>query len=81
MRLREKTQFAGYTADQIDEASVWLDEVRYAFSEARIVVSNMKDTSVEEAKTAFLRMCRTGVPMSEADFNAALDWAVSPSDS
>jgi len=78
MRSREKTQWAGVSYDDIDNASVWIDEVRYAFMEAKVVVTDIQYATVAEAKEAFLHICKLGVPMSEADFEAAVAWATDP---
>lgn len=75
-RSREKTQWAGVPVDDIDNAMDWADETRYAFWQAKVVVTNIKYANVAEAKEAFLHICKLGVPMSEEDFEAAVSWAV-----
>lgn len=61
------------TADR--EAGVnWMDRCVDAFSDARVVVTLLDNASVAQAKKAFLHICRVGVPMSEADFDAATAW-------
>lgn len=77
MRSREKTQWAGVPIADIDDAAQWIDDTRYAFMEAKVVVTDIRYATVEEAKDAFLHICKLGVPMSEADFEAAVAWAVS----
>jgi hypothetical protein len=36
--------------------------------------TTISDATADEAKYAFLRICRVGVPMSEADFDQAVAW-------
>lgn len=61
------------TADR--EAGVdWMDRCIDAFSDARVVVTLLENASVIQAKKAFLHICRSGVPMSESDFDAATAW-------
>ena len=43
-----------------------------AFGNARVTLTVIVDATPEEAKHAFLRICRTGVPMSETDFDRAM---------
>lgn len=76
MRDREKTQWAGWSLDDIDNSAVWVDEVRYAFQEARVVVTDIQYATLEQAKEAFMHICKVGVQMSEADFDAATKWAL-----
>lgn len=75
-RSREKTQWAGVSTDDIDNAMVWADQVKYAFSDARIVATDIKYATFEEALEAFLHICKPGVPMTKKDFKAALSWAI-----
>lgn len=60
---------------RIDQMLRWMDEVDRAFSDARVTVTEIHNASAQEARDAFLHICRVGVPMSEADFDAALNWA------
>lgn len=53
----------------------WFDVTSAAFSEARVVVTEISEASAAEAKHAFMHICKVGVPMSEQDFAAALAWA------
>lgn len=74
MRLRWGSQWKGTPDTVLDEGLRWFDECVNAFAEARIVVTEMERASAAQAKHAFLHICRVGVPMSEADFDAALGW-------
>lgn len=47
----------------------WLDEVRRAAIETRIVISTIDGGDVAEAKRRFLRIARVGVPMSAEHFD------------
>lgn len=53
--------------------SLW-DDVGAAFREARTMHSVIEEATPAEARHAFIRICRTGVPMSEEDFDRALRW-------
>jgi hypothetical protein len=57
-----------------DDGLDWLGRCQDAFNNARIVVTDLQNASATEAKDAFLHICKVGVPMSEADFEAALHW-------
>ena len=57
-----------------DEALVWFDQCSDSVRDARIVSTIIIRASPEEAKKAFLHICRVGTPISEEDFNKALDW-------
>jgi hypothetical protein len=76
MRGREDTQWVGIPISDIDNASKWIDDVRDAFMGARIVVTDIRYATFEEALDAFLHICKLGVPMTKKDFKAALSWAV-----
>ena len=60
--------------DSVDEMCELYDKARQAFSNARVTATTIQDATPEQAKHAFLRICRTGVPMSEADFERAMAW-------
>lgn len=53
----------------------WFDRVQDAFGDTQVVAVDMEDATVEEARSAFLRICRAGVPMSQVDFDAAVSWS------
>lgn len=42
--------------------------------EARTVETLIQNATAEEARHAFLRICRVGVPMSQEDFDRAVGW-------
>lgn len=65
---------AGFEEAQIDAFVERWDEVFHAFREARVVETEIDGATAEEAKSIFLRICRTGVPMREEDFDRALCW-------
>lgn len=75
-RSREATQWAGVSIDDIDNSMVWADKVKYAFSDARVVATDIKYATFDEALEAFLHICKLGVPMTKKDFKAALSWAI-----
>lgn len=69
-----ETQWSAYSESQRDEALRWFDVCTRAFSDARVVVTDVQGATADEAKDAFLHICRVGVPMSEKDLETALGW-------
>lgn len=66
--------------EHADEESVqglmeFWDDSCQAFMDARVSSTVIRDATPEQAKHAFLRICRTGVPMSAEDFDLAVRWA------
>lgn len=53
-------------------------DVTHTFMQAKASMTTIEEASPAEAKDAFLAICRTGVPMSEADFDFAMSWTVTP---
>ncbi|KVP75208.1 DUF262 domain-containing protein [Burkholderia ubonensis] len=76
--MRERWVSPEWTSLSVDERNAglkWWDEVASArFGGARVVVTVLESATPEEAREAFTHICRVGVPMSEADFDAALKW-------
>ena len=64
----------GHSDSDIEACAHQWDKITRGFQEARIVETCLQDATPEEARHAFLRICRNGVPMSEEDFDAALNW-------
>lgn len=65
--------------DRLSEAETtkalnFADRFSRALREQRIVTTHINDASPDEAKSVFLRVCKTGVPMSAEDFDRALNW-------
>ena len=54
----------------LNRVSDIIDVVR----EARVIETVISDAHPEEAKRAFLKICRTGVQISDADFDTAMAW-------
>jgi hypothetical protein len=58
-----------------DAGLKWWDAIASPrFMGARLVSTVLENATLEEARKAFLHICRVGVPMSEHDFDAALGW-------
>lgn len=70
------TTWASYSDAEKDAALQWLSTVQYAFQEARVTVTDIQGATAQEAKDAFLHICRVGVPMSAQDLDHALGWAL-----
>jgi hypothetical protein len=64
----------GFSDSRIEEFLTHWDEISRGFQEVRIVETCLENASPAEAKHAFLRICRTGVPMTEEDFDTAANW-------
>lgn len=70
----DRMESEGVAEDRIHAWMRKFDEAEQAFSNARVTSTIIERATPDEARHAFLRICRTGVPMSDADFDAALQW-------
>ena len=52
----------------------WLDNAGYRLRATRIVRTTIDGATPEQAREAFLHIARAGVPMDQADFDAALNY-------
>lgn len=77
MRQRWDTQWGAYSEESKNAGLDWLDKCQRAFANARVVTTDIMHASVEDARHAFLHICKVGVPMSVEDFNRAAHWALS----
>jgi hypothetical protein len=75
IRARWSTLWGSLSEEEKDAGLVWYESCAYAFREARVVVTDMEGATADEAKDAFLHICKVGVPMSEEDFKKSLAWA------
>jgi hypothetical protein len=75
MRQNWDTAWSHIPEDARNDGLKWFDEATNAFHDARVVATTLEHASVADAKRAFLHICKVGVPMSEADFDAAVSWA------
>lgn len=76
IRKNWSTSWSSFTEEQKERGLKWLDQCQSAFREARVTVTEIEHATAEEAKDAFLHICRVGVPMSEADFDASIKFAL-----
>lgn len=67
-------ELAGVPEEQILAMMNLIDRFERAFRDARITLTLIEGATVEEARSAFLRICRTGVQMSQEDFDRAVNW-------
>lgn len=74
--LREKFKgpWVDLTESEKDQIVVDVDELRQRFNSAMVIVTVLHRASASQARDAFLKVCRTGVPMAEDDFMAAVNW-------
>ena len=75
VRKNWDTTWAHHTEAEKNEALKVLDLCSRAFSDAKVIVTNLEHASAVEAKDAFLHICKVGVPMAESDLEAAVAWA------
>lgn len=64
-----------HTQEEIDQFLEMWDRARDSFRDARITTTIIENATVDEARHAFLRICRVGVPMSQEDFDKAVGWS------
>lgn len=75
LRARWNGPWQGYSEDRITEAVSKFERMQEAIMNAQVTVTDIQKASIEEARDAFLHICRVGVPMTEKDFDAALNWS------
>lgn len=75
IRERWGTTWAGVPEADRDVGLRWLDRASSSVGNAKVIVTDLSGASLQEAKHAFMHICKVGVPMSEIDFDAALAWA------
>ena len=73
---RWDTDWAHLSVSRKEEGLHLLQIWENAFRDARVIVADIQDATAEEAKEAFLHICKVGVPMSEDDFTRAMAWAL-----
>lgn len=76
MRQRWSGPWAQLDSERVALALKAFDQAQDAFSNARAIVTSLEHACAAEARDAFLHICKVGVPMSAADFEAAVQWSV-----
>jgi hypothetical protein len=66
------------TQDEADEFIGFWEKACDRFREARTTETIIEGATAEEARHAFVRICRVGVPMSQEDFDLAVGWQPEP---
>jgi len=64
----------GFSEQDIDSMIKLWERASDGLREVQVIETNLSGASPEEAKSAFLRICKAGVPMDEKDFEAAMEW-------
>lgn len=64
----------GYAEKEIEAFVDMIDQTQRHFADAKIVKTVIENATPEEAQSIFLRICKTGVPMSVEDFFQASHW-------
>lgn len=59
---------------EIDEFLGLWDRARDSFRSAQAATTVIQGATAQEARHAFLRICRVGVPMTQEDFDNAVGW-------
>lgn len=74
MRELMDSQFSGIPEHDLD--CLWhdFDCAQRAFQRAKVIDTVIEDATPEEARRAFIRICRAGVPMAQEDFDYAMSW-------
>jgi len=75
MRERQAGAWKEFSDDEVYGFIDFWDVCNRAFQGARVVITVIEDATPEEARHAFMRICRIGVAMSPEDFDKALQWA------
>ncbi|MFK4135925.1 DUF262 domain-containing protein [Pseudomonas luteola] len=74
LRLRTKQWMESYSEEASDAVIDFWNDCRSRFQDARTTLTIIDGATPEEARHAFLRISRVGVPMSQEDFDYALGW-------
>jgi hypothetical protein len=74
IRAKWDTQWADFPETARNEALVHWDQCTNAALDVRFTATSLENATVEEARDAFLHICRVGVPLAEKDFLAAIQW-------
>lgn len=53
----------------------WLNSLESNLIATRVIVTTLERSTPAEARSAFLRISRAGVPMTQEDFDSAINWA------
>jgi len=62
------------SSEKVDEMIKLYEHCGRRFMNARAADMTIRNATVEEAREAFVNICRVGVPMSQHDFDKALQW-------
>jgi len=72
--MRERMKNGGFPEATQDASIKWFEEAGAALREARCATVVLERATRDEALEAFRHIAKTGVPMSERDFEAAMAW-------
>jgi hypothetical protein len=68
------TQWADIPENDRNRALKNLDDCSNSFSNVQMTITHLERATVAEAKDAFIHICKVGVPVSEEDFDRALNF-------
>lgn len=69
---------AGIPEKEIDAFLNLHQATQEAFLHAKVNLTSIQNATLAEARSVFLRVCKTGVPMSAEDFDRAVNWKPTP---
>lgn len=64
-----------WDAAKQEAALNWFDRATRSIRSARLSETTLDGATMAEARHAFARICKVGVPMSSVDFDAAIGWS------
>lgn len=71
---RWDNEWKEFDDDVKNDFLAFYDQCQQRFMSARLAVTEIEDATADEARHAFIRICRVGVPMSQEDFDSAVSW-------
>lgn len=69
-------QWKDFADAEKEDFVAFFDQCQQRFLSARLSLTEIDDATAEEARHAFMRICRVGVPMSQEDFDNAISWSM-----
>lgn len=71
-------RLAGHNDELWVDFMDYCDQAQRIILSSKVVVSDLVDATADEAKKAFLMICKAGVPMSPEDFEQSTAWVDEP---
>lgn len=74
IRKKQREEWSAFSDSEADDFIRLWDRCCDKFRDARTTVTVIEEATADEARHAFMRICRVGVPMAQADFDFAVGW-------